>query len=84
MLEKYSITIKELQKISKKEPAIQHLKGKIGDVIKVTRASATAGTTQFYRVIVCIVRKYLLASILKKIHLFNLILNLSTILLRMN
>ena len=49
LLEKYHITLKELPKISKKDPAIAHLNVKEGDVIKIIRKSPTAGESIFYR-----------------------------------
>jgi len=49
LLEKYHISMKELPKITKKDPAIQHLNVKEGDVIKITRISKTAGEAIFYR-----------------------------------
>ncbi len=49
LLNKYIITIKELPKIMLTDPAIRHLKVKIGDVIKIERISPTAGKAIFYR-----------------------------------
>ncbi len=49
LLEKYHISLKELPKISKKDPAIDHLNPKEGDVIKIIRKSPTAGESIFYR-----------------------------------
>jgi DNA-directed RNA polymerase subunit H len=49
ILEKYSITLRELPKIMKKDPAIKELDAKPGDVIKITRKSPTAGESVFYR-----------------------------------
>ncbi len=49
VLAEYNITVRELPKISKKDPAIAHLDLKMGDVIKITRKSATAGKAIFYR-----------------------------------
>ena len=49
LLEAYHITIKELPKISKKDPAIKGLEAKPGDIIKVLRQSPTSGTHIFYR-----------------------------------
>ncbi len=49
ILAAYRITVKELPKISKKDPAIQHLDPNPGDVIKVMRESKTSGQTTFYR-----------------------------------
>ena len=49
LFEKYKVTLKELPKISKKDPAIQELDVKAGDIIKITRPSFTAKETVFYR-----------------------------------
>lgn len=49
LLEKYNITIKELPRILKDDPAIAHMSLKAGDVIKITRNSRTAGAAVFYR-----------------------------------
>ena len=51
LLEKYSITVKELPKILKNDPAINHLSLDVGDVIKITRKSPTMGRAVYYRVI---------------------------------
>lgn len=52
LLEKYNISIKELPRILKTDPAIGSLDVKSGDVIKITRKSQTAGEAIFYRVVV--------------------------------
>ncbi len=49
LFERYNISLRELPKISKKDPAIQHLNVKLGDIIKITRQSQTAGEAVFYR-----------------------------------
>ncbi len=49
LLERYHISLKELPKISKKDPAISHLNIKEGDVIKIIRKSKTASESIFYR-----------------------------------
>ncbi|NQU98624.1 DNA-directed RNA polymerase subunit H [Candidatus Woesearchaeota archaeon] len=49
LMEKYNVDIKELPKISIKDPAISHLDAKERDVIKIIRKSSTAGETVFYR-----------------------------------
>ena len=49
LFDKYKITIKELPKIMLTDPAIKHLKAKIGDVIKIERNSSTSGKSIFYR-----------------------------------
>lgn len=52
LLKKYNITLKELPFIFYNDPAIKHLKPKAGDIIKITRASPTAGQTIYYRGVV--------------------------------
>lgn len=52
LLEKYNISVYDLPLIKKNDPAIKDLDVKAGDVIKITRASATAGETIFYRCVV--------------------------------
>ncbi len=52
LLEKYDITIRELPKISYKDPALKGLDAKPGDVIKITRSSPTAGEAIYYRVVI--------------------------------
>ena len=51
LLEKYSVTPKELPKILKTDSAIKELDPKPGDVIKIIRKSPTAGESLFYRVV---------------------------------
>ncbi len=52
LLERYSVTLKELPRILKKDPGIQHLDVKEGDIIKIVRKSQTAGESVFYRRVV--------------------------------
>jgi DNA-directed RNA polymerase subunit H len=49
VLQQYGITIHDLPQISIKDPAIAHLEAAVGDMIKITRDSNTAGTSIFYR-----------------------------------
>lgn len=49
LFEYHNITMKELPKILKNDPAIRHLEPKENDVIKITRNSLTAGKSIFYR-----------------------------------
>lgn len=49
LFQKYKVTIKELPRISKQDPAIQGLDIKAGDIIKITRPSFTAKEAVFYR-----------------------------------
>lgn len=51
LLEKYHVTSKELPKIQKTDAAIKDLDAKLGDIIKITRKSQTAGESIFYRVV---------------------------------
>jgi len=52
IFEKYQVTSKEMPKILKTDAALRELDAKPGDVIKVTRKSATAGEAVFYRVVI--------------------------------
>jgi DNA-directed RNA polymerase subunit H len=52
LLEDYKISLKELPRILKTDPAIDLLDAKPGDIIKITRESLTAGQSFFYRVVV--------------------------------
>lgn len=52
LLEKYSVSLKDLPRVLKTDPAIISLEAKPGDVIKITRDSPTAGEAIFYRVVV--------------------------------
>lgn len=49
LFEKYNISLKELPKIKKNDPAIAQLNAEVGDVIKIIRKSPTAGEAIFYR-----------------------------------
>jgi len=48
LLDKYHITIKDLPKIIVKDIALDGLKVKLGDVVKIER-NAPSGTTYFFR-----------------------------------
>tara|TARA_Y100000296_G_C4982644_1_gene161388 strand:+ start:33 stop:305 length:273 start_codon:yes stop_codon:yes gene_type:complete len=52
LLEKYNITLQNLPKILTTDAALQTLKVKPGDVIKIIRNSPTAGTSLFYRCVI--------------------------------
>lgn len=52
LLEKYNISVKELPRILKTDPAIASLGAKPGDVTKIIRKSPTASEAIFYRVVV--------------------------------
>lgn len=51
IFQQYLVTVKEMPKIGKKDPALRELGVKPGDLIKVVRDSPTAGKTYFYRVV---------------------------------
>jgi len=52
LLEKYNITKSQLPKILASDPMVKKIGAKVGDVIKITRKSPTAGESIFYRVVV--------------------------------
>lgn len=51
ILDEYNISIKQLPKISRKDPAIKPLGIKVNDIIKIIRKSPTIGESFFYRVV---------------------------------
>jgi DNA-directed RNA polymerase subunit H len=52
LLKKYGITLKQLPRIFLNDPAIRDLNPKLGDVVKITRKSPTAGEAVYYRVVI--------------------------------
>ncbi len=52
LLDSYQITVKELPKILRKDPAIAHLDVEVGDVIRIERKSDTAGKATGYRTVI--------------------------------
>lgn len=52
LLQQYNITLNQLPRILTSDPMVKKLDAKIGDVIKITRNSPTAGTISYYRVVV--------------------------------
>ena len=52
IMDKYSLTLRELPRILVSDPAIEDLSVKEGDVVKITRNSPTAGEIFFYRRVV--------------------------------
>ncbi|MFQ5888086.1 MAG: DNA-directed RNA polymerase subunit H, partial [Candidatus Hydrothermarchaeales archaeon] len=52
LLEKHNISKGQLPKILITDPVIKKLKAKVGDVVKITRKSQTAGKTVVYKVVV--------------------------------
>jgi DNA-directed RNA polymerase subunit H len=52
LLEQHNITVQQLPRIYRDDPAIAHLDVSEGDVIKVHRKSPTSGETLYYRQVV--------------------------------
>jgi DNA-directed RNA polymerase subunit H len=52
LLEKYVADLRDLPRVFKDDPAIQHLDVKEGEIIKIIRKSPTAGEAVFYRRVV--------------------------------
>ncbi len=52
LLKQYAITLKQLPRILAADPMVKILNAKVGDVVKVTRKSPTAGQAIYYRVVI--------------------------------
>ena len=52
LLNKYGISTKHLPRILESDPVVKAINAKIGDVLKIARKSATAGLTNYYRIVV--------------------------------
>ena len=52
LLQKFGISLRQLPRISLEDAAIKEMNPKIGDVVKIMRKSATAGESEYYRVVV--------------------------------
>lgn len=52
LLEKYNISKGQLPKIFLNDPAIKKINAKLGDVIKITRKSPTAGKAVVHKVVI--------------------------------
>ena len=52
ILKIYNIEIGQLPKIKEKDPAVLAVGAKVNDIIKITRASPTAGTAIIYRLVI--------------------------------
>ena len=52
LLENFNVGIEKLPKIYDTDPVFKHIKAKIGDVIRITRESPTAGKAIYYRAVV--------------------------------
>ncbi|TAL47685.1 DNA-directed RNA polymerase subunit H [archaeon] len=52
LLKKYGIILRQLPRMLDTDPVIKQLNGKAGDVVKITRESATAGQAEYYRLVI--------------------------------
>lgn len=52
LLREYNVALQQLPKIRSKDPALSGMGLKSGDVIKITRKSATIRESIFYRVVI--------------------------------
>jgi DNA-directed RNA polymerase subunit H len=52
LLEEYHVILQKLPKILKDDPSIEQLTPNVGDVIKITRTSRSAGVATYYRVVI--------------------------------
>ena len=52
ILDKHKITVRDLPKIFKQDPAIRDLNLEEGDVVRIDRNSLTAGKAVFYREVI--------------------------------
>ncbi len=52
VLDTYKISIHQLPKISEDDVVAKEIGANVGDVIKITRNSITAGTSDYYRLVV--------------------------------
>jgi DNA-directed RNA polymerase subunit H (RpoH/RPB5) len=52
VLKKFGITLRQLPRIIETDPMVKTLGGKPGDVVKITRASDTAGESVYYRIVI--------------------------------
>lgn len=52
LLAKYLIKPYQLPKILLRDPAVQVIDAKVGDIIKITRKSPTAGVSYYHRLVV--------------------------------
>ena len=54
-LKEYKITKDQLPKILITDPAVKRIGAKVGDIVKITRKSPTAGLSEIYRLVIDII-----------------------------
>ncbi|NKQ39137.1 MAG: DNA-directed RNA polymerase subunit H [Methanosarcinales archaeon] len=52
VLKQYNITKEQCPKIKINDPIVEELGASIGDVLKITRISQTAGISMYYRIVI--------------------------------
>ena len=52
LLEFFNIGVKQLPKISIKDPIVKQLGAKVGEIIKIARKSPTIGMSFYYRLVI--------------------------------
>ncbi|MFH0889568.1 MAG: DNA-directed RNA polymerase subunit H [Candidatus Aenigmatarchaeota archaeon] len=52
LLDKYKISINQLPRIMEDDVVVKEIGANVGDVIKITRQSITAGVSGYYRLVV--------------------------------
>jgi DNA-directed RNA polymerase subunit H len=52
LLDTYKLQKEQLPKIKKSDPVIKEIKAEVGDVVRITRRSRTAGRSLSYRLVI--------------------------------
>ncbi|MBI4015245.1 MAG: DNA-directed RNA polymerase subunit H [Candidatus Aenigmarchaeota archaeon] len=52
LMDKYNIIPQQLPKIDSTDPVVKSIGAKVGDVLKVIRSSHTAGTSEYFRIVI--------------------------------
>lgn len=52
LLKRYGLRKEQLPKIKKSDPVIREIKAEVGDVVRITRRSRTAGKSLSYRLVI--------------------------------
>lgn len=52
LLDEYEISKDQLPEMERNDPMAKRIDAEVGDVVRITRASPTAGETEYFRVVV--------------------------------